>query len=587
MAILSILSSYQSRLPTILVISAHKDIQYQPINTKYTQVSTTSDLRNSTRKITSTTSDQLIKHDSSNKPYESFFCNHINYINIAEEKQDAKHERLVKQVRRLMAKLVNDDDTFEDLILVDALQRLAIDYHFEDIINIILIKRYRQFNNTEIFVHHNLYEVSLTFRMLRQNGFHVSADPFMKFKGNDGNFEDKWNKDIVGLMALHEASHLRIKGEMILDEAERYSYRLLNDLMNYVDADQAEMIRNTLENPYHKTMPLFDIKKCIKYFDGTILQELAELNFSMMQSIRQKELDQISRWWKDLGLGQELTRARDQPLKWYLWSMAALTDPTLSQQRILLTKTISLIYIMDDIFDVYGTIEELTIFTEAINRWDIKANEQLPYYMKSTFKAVFDITNEIANKVHEQHGFNPISFLQNSWATLCNAFLVEAKWFASGHILNAKEYLENGIVTSGVEVVLVHCFFLLGDGKTREQAGLINDNRDIISSVATILRLWDDLGSAQDESQDGNDGSYIMYIQNEHEGCSVDVAREHVMNLISDTWKRLNKECLSSNPFSATFITAANNIARMVPLMYSYGDNGSLPLLDDNIKFML
>nr|WCC60121.1 terpene synthase [Pityopsis ruthii] len=566
--------SYQSHLPA-KVISAQKNIQHEPFNTR------------NTRKITRT-SNQLIKHDSNkaSKPYESF-CNHINCI-VAEEQQDAKDERLVKHVRRLMAKV--NDDSFEDLILVDALQRLAIDYHFEDMINIILRKRYLQISNTpEVFVHHDLYQVSLTFRMLRHNGFQVSADAcFKKFKGNDGNFEDKSNKDdIVGLMALYEASQSRIEGETILDEAERYSCQLLNDMMNYVDDDQAGMIRHTLENPYHKTIALFNIKKSIKYFDGTILQELAELDFSMMQSIRQKESGQISKWWKDLGLGQELTRARDQPLKWYLWSMAALTNPNLSWQRVFLTKTISLIYIMDDIFDVYGTIEELTLFTEAINRWDIKTNEQLPCYMKSPFKAVYDLTNEIANKVHEQHGFNPISFLQNSWVTLCNAFLLEAKWLASGHILKAKEYLENAIVTSGVEVVLVHCFFLLGDGKTQEQACLIKDNHSIISSVAKILRLWDDLGSAQDENQDGKDGSYIMYILKEHEGCSIDVAHEHVINLISDTWKRLNKECLSPNPFSANFIKAANNIARMVPLMYSYGDNGSLPLLDDSVKFML
>lgn len=52
-----------------------------------------------------------------------------------------------------------------------------------------------------------------------------------------------------------------------------------------------------------------------------------------------------------------------------MWSMAVLTDPTLSEQRVELTKPISLVYIIDDIFDVYGTLDELTLFTEAINRY--------------------------------------------------------------------------------------------------------------------------------------------------------------------------------------------------------------------------
>lgn len=76
----------------------------------------------------------------------------------------------------------------------------------------------------------------------------------------------------------------------------------------------------------------------------------------------------MSRWWKGLGLANELPFIRNQPLKWYIWSLACLTDPTLSEERIELTKPISLIYIIDDIFDIYGTLDELTLFTEVVSR---------------------------------------------------------------------------------------------------------------------------------------------------------------------------------------------------------------------------
>ncbi|KAK2988351.1 hypothetical protein RJ640_001536 [Escallonia rubra] len=75
------------------------------------------------------------------------------------------------------------------------------------------------------------------------------------------------------------------------------------------------------------------------------------------------------------------------------------------------------------------------------------------------------------------------------WASLCNAFLVEARLFASGHIPKTEEYLNNGIVSSGIPVVLVHMFFLLGDGATNESANLVNNNPSIITSIATLLRL--------------------------------------------------------------------------------------------------
>lgn len=74
------------------------------------------------------------------------------------------------------------------------------------------------------------------------------------------------------------------------------------------------------------------------------------------------------RWWNELNLIKELKLARDQPIKWHIWSLATLSNPTMKEERIELTKAISFIYLIDDIFDVYGTLEELTLFTEAVRR---------------------------------------------------------------------------------------------------------------------------------------------------------------------------------------------------------------------------
>lgn len=85
------------------------------------------------------------------------------------------------------------------------------------------------------------------------------------------------------------------------------------------------------------------------------------------------------------------------------------------------------------------------------------------------------------------------------WARLCKAFLVEAQWFRHGQLPNTEDYLKNGIISSGVPAVLTHAFFILGQGMTKETIDLFNNNNlpSIVSSTATILRLWDDFGSAQ------------------------------------------------------------------------------------------
>ena len=46
-------------------------------------------------------------------------------------------------------------------------------------------------------------------------------------------------------------------------------------------------------------------------------------------------------------------------------------------------------------------------------------------------------------------------------------------------------------------MILVHTFFFLGEGITNETVHLMDDGPGIISSKATILRLWDDLRCAK------------------------------------------------------------------------------------------
>jgi (3S)-linalool synthase len=76
---------------------------------------------------------------------------------------------------------------------------------------------------------------------------------------------------------------------------------------------------------------------------------------------------------------------------------------------------------------------------------------------------------------------------------LLDAFLQEAKWFASGHVPKCEEYLKNAIVSTGVHVILVHAFFLMGQGITNKTVSLMDDFPTILSTCATILRLCDDL----------------------------------------------------------------------------------------------
>ncbi|KAF8392880.1 hypothetical protein HHK36_001474 [Tetracentron sinense] len=107
------------------------------------------------------------------------------------------------------------------------------------------------------------------------------------------------------------------------------------------------------------------------------------------------------------------------------------------------------------------------------------------------------------------------------------------------------------------------------------------------TAIEGFYTIQEGEGERRDENQEGYDGSYIECYMKEHRGSSFEDAREHTFGMISDAWKRLNEECLKPNPFSPSFIKASLNIARLVPVMYSYDDNQRLPSLEEHINSML
>ncbi|XP_039061755.1 (3S,6E)-nerolidol synthase 1-like isoform X2 [Hibiscus syriacus] len=505
---------------------------------------------------------------------------------ITQDEFRVEHANKLETFKRIFGEV--SEDPLQGLAMTDAIQRLGIDHHFQHEIEQVLQRQYMLSGDN--YVHNcDLHEVSLRFRLLRQGGYFLPAGVFNRFKDKEGSFRHELCMDIKGLIELYEASQLEIEGEDVLDEAREFSFK---NLSKWQDSKGGH-ISNTLDQPIHKSLPRLKARNLLtsdlQATNGwlNILQDVAKMDFNLVQSLHQREIAHVSDWWKQLGLAKELGFARDQPMKWYIWSITCLTDPTLSEQRIDLTKAISLIYVIDDVFDVYGTLDELTLFVQAVERWDCGASDGLPDYMKLCFKALDDITNEISQKVHEEYGRNPIDSLRKAWKTLFRAFLVEARWFGSGKFPKAREYLENGIISSGVHIVLVHIFFLLGLGSTDQNVEIIDNNPSIISTTAAILRLWDDLGSAKDENQNGHDGSYVDCYMKEHQDIEIESARQHVIDMISDAWKALNQECLSRESFSMTFCKASLNIARMVPLMYSYDEKQRLPSLDEYIKSLL
>ena len=66
---------------------------------------------------------------------------------------------------------------------------------------------------------------------------------------------------------------------------------------------------------------------------------------------------------------EKLPFTRDRWLECYLFSLSITFEPQYGYGREVLNKVNQMITTIDDIYDVYGTVEELELFTDAVDRF--------------------------------------------------------------------------------------------------------------------------------------------------------------------------------------------------------------------------
>ncbi|KAL6327456.1 hypothetical protein AAG906_019769 [Vitis piasezkii] len=454
-------------------------------------------------------------------------------------------------------------EPLHQLELIDTLQRLGIHYHFGEEIKRILHSIYNNYNRNDTWKNGDLYATALEFRLLRQHGYHVPQDVFHIFINKMGTVKPWLKEDIKGILCLYEASYLSVEGENILEEARDFTRNFLEEyLERTVDQnDLTAIINHAMELPLHWRMLRLEARWFIDVYERSqgmnpILLELAKLDYNMVQATYQEDLKHASMWWTSTRLPEKSSFARDRLVENFLWAVGFIFEPQFGYCRRMLTKLISLITTIDDVYDVYGTLDELELFTDAVDRWDINAIEQLPQYMKICFLALYNFTNETAYDVLKEHDLNIISYLRKAWADLSKSHLVEAKWYHEGYMPSLQEYINNALISVSGPLTL-------------EALGCLERYHDIIRWSSIIFRFSDDLGTS---SLKRGDAPKSIQCYMHETGASEDDARKYIGFLIDETWKKMNEDRNLNSPFPQTFIGVAMNVARMAQCMYQYGD---------------
>ncbi|KAG6525442.1 hypothetical protein ZIOFF_015398 [Zingiber officinale] len=446
-----------------------------------------------------------------------------------EEKDQTKRLMLLKE--RIAEVICEKKEVEEQLRLIDHLQQLGVAYHFKDDIKGCLRNLHSSLEEISSTFKDDLHASALLFRLLRENGFSISEDIFEEFRDVKGHFIDGLKNHTEGM--LKEGSDMKLK--------ERAAHAL-------------ELPLNWRMERLHARWFIEACQREVMVINNPLLLEFAKLDFNSVQSIYKKELSALSRWWANLGVVEKLPFARDRLTENYLWTVGWAFEPEHSSFRDAQTKGNCFVTMIDDVYDVYGNLDELELFTRVVDRWDINAIEQLPDYMKILFLALFNTINDDGYKVMKEKGLDVIPYLKRSWADLCKAYLVEAKWYHRGYTPTINEYLDNTWISISGPAIFTNAY-CMADDLTKQD----------------LERFSEYLAIAKPSSMLGDVPKSIQCCMHER-GVSEGVAREQVKELIRGNWRSMNGDRAAASSFEEMLKTVAMDIARASQFFYQNGD---------------
>ncbi|XP_068644979.1 (-)-alpha-terpineol synthase-like [Aristolochia californica] len=488
------------------------------------------------------------------------------------------HERRVLVLKGNVIQLLNEATLpLNKLQLVDTLEHLGLEYVFEKEIKEAL---------DSLSLQEDLHSIALYFKLLRRHGYEVSPANFFQICDIIDVFENYQKQidgiDAKGLLSLYEASQLGFEAETIMEDIKEVAVRRLRETLDgNTDSIVVKQVKHALEVPLHRRLPLMEARWYLDIYEmeenmNALLLVQAQLLFNIGQAAYQRDVKIVSSWWKSLGVGVQLKFVRDRCMEVFLCSSGMIPEPRFDFGRKQLTKILKLIAVIDDLYDVYGELEELEIFTEAVQRWDASAVDQLPDFMKICFGAVLDTCNEIADSAFLRQGKQIGHFLAKGWSDISVAFLKEARWFHSGYIPSFEEYIENACISSSGALILIHAYVLLDLVIEEEELQFLQSYPDLIRGPSLIFRLCNDLATAKAEAERGDAPGCVECYMRET-GESEEQARAYIESLIDKTWKTVTEETLARSTFPKPFNMIALNLCRAVQATYQDGDGYGAP----------
>ncbi|XP_027182158.1 viridiflorene synthase-like [Coffea eugenioides] len=539
-----------------------------------------------------------------------------------------EHEMYEREIEMLKAEvnstlLATGKTMMERFDFIDKIERLGVPHHFDIEIENQLQEFFNVYTNFGEYSAYDLSSAALQFRLFRQHGFNVSCGIFDQFTDAEGKFKESLCYDTRGLLSLYEASHVRTHGDEILEEALAFTTTHLTSGGPHLDSTPAKQVKYALEQPLHKGIPRYEAWRYISIYEedeshNKVLLRLAKLDYHLLQMSYKEDLCEITRWGKELESVSKFPYARSRFVECYFWAVGALYEPQYSLARMTTAKAGAVLTMIDDIYDAYGTLDELQILTSSVESHILPACQstvagdfirnsarspridsqgvriRLAQYQKQQiqegtgcqcpkFRALLVPVEDEINELPQQWRTTEMLGL---WKNYMRTSFTQSRWFFTNKLPSFADYLSNGAITIGA-ILVSSAALLYMDCALEDVINWLSTNPKLMAAYSTHMRLMNDFGGHKFDKERGSGTALECYMKDYN--VSEEEAARKFREMWEDTWKVMNEECLRPTPIPRDVLKMLLNITRVSETVYKHRIDGFTQphAIEDHIRAML
>ncbi|KAJ0035052.1 hypothetical protein Pint_26526 [Pistacia integerrima] len=237
---------------------------------------------------------------------------------------------------------------------------------------------------------------------------------------------------------------------------------------------------------------------------------------------------------------------------------------------------------------MHMAIEELELFTTAIERWDINAMEPLPEYMKNCLQgSPLDVYDAIEKDMVYKEDCTALIMQKEAMKISVRNFNIEARWSDQNYVPTMEEYLSVALPSCGYLTLAATSFVGMGDIVTKESFEWVLSNPKIIKASSIINRLMDDTVGHKDEQKRKHVASAVECYMKQH-GTSEEEVVKLFGEQVANAWKDINEEFIKPTAVPMPLLERVLNLARVMDLLYKEADSyTNSHLMKDHVASLL